>query len=91
MYTTTGEKLTWAEYNARWEQTKNIFIGNYPKEDSERFLAYAHKHTKKEFLEFLDKEEANLDFMYVDGRPRFYDEWRGEVCGVRCKDGWLWN
>lgn len=33
MYTTTGEKLTWAEFDARVEKGEKIFIGEYPFED----------------------------------------------------------
>ena len=60
MYTTTGEKLTWAEFEARREKGEEIFIGNYPKEDQNNFVKFAHSHTMKEtenahFVSFEDE------------------------------------
>ena len=31
MYTTTGEKLTWAEFERRYAAGEEIFIGDYPR------------------------------------------------------------
>lgn len=60
MYTTTGEKLTWAEFNARVEKGEKIFIGNYPKEDKEAFKKYAHSHTKAETEKTFFDDYKNL-------------------------------
>lgn len=48
MYTTTGEKMSWKEFKTRREQGEKIYIGDYPKEDKEAFLKYAHSHTVAE-------------------------------------------
>lgn len=87
MYTTTGEKLTWAEFDARVAKGEKIFIGNYPEEDKRTFKAFAHSHTIEETKAWLENRDFSLDIMY----PGCYDEWNGECAGIRCKDGWLWN
>lgn len=87
MYTTTGEKLTWAEFDARVAKEEKIFIGDYPKEDKKAFKAFAHSHTIEETEAWLKNRDFSLDIMYPGG----YDEWNGECAGIRCKDGWLWN
>lgn len=92
MYTTTGEKLTWAEFNRRHAAGEEIFIGDYPREDKDAFLRYAHSHTVKETEQWLIDNEANEDIMYNEvGRPDAYDRFDGECAGVRCLDGWIWN
>lgn len=91
MYTTTGEKLSWQEFNERREKGERIYIGNYPREDKDQFLQFAHSHTKQETEDWLEKNQASLDIMYTDGRPDAYDKWNGECAGVRCTDGYLWN
>lgn len=91
MYTTTGEKLTWAEFEERRAQGEEIYIGDYPIEDKMAFKEFAHKHTKCETEQWLVDHEASLDIMYTDGRPDCYDEWSGECAGIRCTDGYLWN
>lgn len=91
MYTTTGEKLTWAEYEARREKGEEIFIGDYPKEDQNNFVNFAHSHTMKETEKWLKDNDFNLDIMYTDGRPTHYDKFNGECAAIRCLDGYLWN
>ena len=91
MYTTTGERLTWKEFNNRRANGEKIFIGEYPKKDKEAFKAFAHSHTKKETEEWLDANDMSLDIMYTKGRPDCYDKWSGESAGIRCTDGYLWN
>lgn len=91
MYTTDGRKMTWKEFENRRENGENIFVGEYPKEDVKAFLEYAHTHTKKQVEKYLEDTQASLDIMYVNGRPKYYDEWSGECAGVRCLDGILWN
>lgn len=91
MYTTTGEKMTWAEFESRFNSGESIFIGDYPKEDKEEFKKYAHSHTMKETEEWLEKHDASLDIMYTNGRPDCYDKWNGECAAIRCTDGYLWN
>lgn len=91
MYTTTGEKLSWKEFETRRENGEEIFVGEYPKEDKEAFKKFAHSHTKAETLKWLEDNDFNLDIMYTKGYPDCYDEWSGECAGIRCKDGYLWN
>lgn len=91
MYTTTGEKLTWAEFDRRRNNGEKIFIGDYPKEDKLQFKKFAHSHTKKETENWLTANDFSLDIMYTKGRPDCYDKWNGECAGIRCLDGYLWN
>lgn len=91
MYTTTGEKLTWAEFNARKEKGEEIFVGEYPKEDKEAFKEFAHCHTKAEAIQWLKDHDFNLDIMYTNGYPDCYDKWSEGCAGIHCKDGYLWN
>lgn len=91
MYTTTGEKMSWSEFEARRKNGEQIYVGNYPSEDKRRFKEFAYTHTKKEVLDWLNKNDFSLDIMYTDGRPDCYDKWNGECAGIRCKDGYLWN
>lgn len=91
MYTTTGEKMSWKEFETRREQGEKIYIGDYPKEDKEAFLKYAHSHTVAETEKWLKDNDFSEDIMYTNGRPDAYDRWNGECAGVKCKDGWLWN
>lgn len=91
MYTTTGEKLSWKEFDERRAKGEEIFIGDYPKEDKDAFKKYAHSHTKAEVLEYLESKDMNLDIMYTRGMPDCYDKWSGECAGIRCTDGYLWN
>ena len=41
MYTTTGEKLSWQEFDERRKNGERIYIGNYPREDKDQFLQFA--------------------------------------------------
>lgn len=91
MYTTTGEKLTWLEFERRREKGEEIYIGDYPKEDKEAFLAYAHTHTVKETEDWLLANNFTEDIMYTQGRPDACDRFNGECAGVRCTNGWIWN
>ena len=91
MYTHTGEKLTWAEFEARRSAGEELYIGEYPKEDKEQFKKFAHSHTKAEVKKWLENNDFSLDIMYTNGRPDCYDEWSGECAGIRCVDGILWN
>jgi hypothetical protein len=91
MYTTTGEKLTWAEFDKRRENGEEIFVGDYPEEDKKAFLQYAHTHTVAETEQWLIDNDFSEDIMYTKGWPDTYDEFNGECAGVRCLDGWIWN
>jgi hypothetical protein len=91
MYTTTGEKLTWKEFEERRNNGEQIFIGDYPKEDQQAVLQFAHQHTVKETEQWLIDNDFTEDIMYTKGRPTAYDKWSGECAGVRCLDGWIWN
>lgn len=91
MYTTTGEKMSWKEFEKRRNNGEQIFIGNYPKEDKNAFKKFAHSHTKRETKSWLDRNEANLDIMYTNGRPDCYDKLSEDCAGIRCTDGFLWN
>lgn len=91
MYTTTGEKLTWREFTERKKNGEELFIGDYPKEDQQAFLQYAHTHTVKETEQWLEDNDFTEDIMYTRGRPTHYDQFNGECAGVKCLDGWIWN
>lgn len=92
MYTDKGEKLNWTEFDERRAKGEQLFIGDYPKDEKEMFLKYAHTHTKAETLIWLDRNDMSLDIMYdKNGRPDCCDRWNGECCGVYCTDGFLWN
>lgn len=91
MYTTTGEKMSWKEFDTRRANGEELYIGDYPEEFSREFIAFAHKHTIAETQKWLEEKEATEDCMYINGRPRFYDKWNGECAGVRCTDGYIWN
>lgn len=90
MYTTTGEKLTWEEFDKRRKQ-EEIFIGEYSKEDKKAFLEYAHTHTVAETEQWLVENNFTEDIMYTNGYPDTYDKWDGECAGVHCTNGWIWN
>ena len=91
MYTTTGEKLSWKEFEERRKNGEALYIGNYPREDKDQFLEFAHSHTIAETEQWLVENNASLDIMYTDGRPDACDRFNGECAGVHCKDGYLWN
>lgn len=91
MYTTTGEKLSWQEFEQRRANGEKLFVGDYPEKDKKAFKEYAHHHTMVETEQWLIKQDFNLDIMYTKGRPDCYDKWSGECAGIRCKDGILWN
>lgn len=91
MYTTTGERLTWAQFEERRNAGEQLFVGEYPESDRRAFKEYAHSHTKEETEKWLVEQDASLDIMYKNGRPVCYDKWNGECAGIRCKDGYLWN
>ena len=91
MYTTTGEKLSWKEFEERRANGEEIYVGDYPKKDKDDFKHFAHHHTMAETEAWLIERDFNLDIMYTKGRPDCYDEWSGECAGIRCKDGILWN
>lgn len=91
MYTTTGEKMSWKEFETRRENGEEIFVGDYPKKDKEAFKKFAHSHTRRETEKWLDDNEANLDIMYTKGYPDCYDKWSEGCAGIRCTDGYLWN
>lgn len=91
MYTHTGEQLSWAEFDARRNAGEELYVGEYPKADKNQFKKFAHSHTKKETMAWLENHDFSLDIMYTNGYPDCYDMWSGECAGIRCVDGILWN
>ena len=91
MYTTSGEKLSWREFEERRNNGEALYVGNYPQKDKDDFKQFAHHHTMKETEQWLIERDFNLDIMYTTGCPDCYDEWSGECAGIRCTDGILWN
>ena len=92
MYTTTGENISFAEFEARRAKGERLYVGTYPLKDKNNFKSYAHSHTRQETLNWLNKNQFSLDIMYDgNGYSDCYDKKQEECVGIRCTDGYLWN